>query len=183
MRRGGISLEPGVVTKYDATCDSYDELYGEEQFLKYDFIFNKSGVTLGRDIADVGCGTGLLYEFLKNTFKQSLLRYLCIDPSEGMIRKAVSKNPGDPHIIFLVSYAESLPIKDGSVDDAVMVTVWDNLEDPMEAVNELRRVVRNSVVVTKHSKTASPAPKAFDHRFEYIGVMIDEVYVLRKRYL
>ncbi len=172
-----------MVSKYDITSNSYDELYGEEQFLKYDFIFSKLSVRLGRDVADIGCGTGLLYEFLKKAFKQTPLRYLCIDASEGMIRRAASKNPRDPRVIFIVSFAENLPLKDGSVDDAIMITVWDNLENPLEAVAELERVARNSVIITKHSKTASLPPKVFDNRFEHVGVLIDEVYVFRKRYL
>lgn len=176
-------MEPSVVRKYDITSKSYDELYSEEQFLKYNFIFSKLGVALGYDVADIGCGTGLLYEFLKNISKRSPMRYLCIDASEGMIRKAIRKNPNDPRIVFIVSYAENLPLKDNSVDDAVMITVWDNLENPSEAVNELKRISRNNVLVTKHSKTASPSPITFDNSFQRIGVLIDEVYILRKRYL
>ncbi|MEM2009852.1 MAG: methyltransferase domain-containing protein [Thermosphaera sp.] len=176
------SGEPDVVERYDVTHNSYDLLYREEQFSKYEYLFNDLNILPGDTIADIGCGTGLLYEFLR-TMMTFYHKYVCIDPSDGMISEAVRKARNDPLIIFIVSFAENLPLVDNAVSDVFMITVWDNLRDPSMAVKEMKRVSREKIVITKLSKTNSPPPSLYDSDFKYEGTLIDDFYIFKRRYL
>ncbi|MEM0361439.1 MAG: class I SAM-dependent methyltransferase [Sulfolobales archaeon] len=74
---------------YNALSKSYDELYGEEQKVKYRRLFKNVDKELGV-VLDVGCGTGTLFEYLITSgFKVS--RYICMDVSDKIVELALRK--------------------------------------------------------------------------------------------
>lgn len=74
---------------YNALSSSYDELYGEEQRVKYGRLFKNVGKELGA-VLDVGCGTGALFEYLITSgFKVTC--YICMDVSDKIVELALKK--------------------------------------------------------------------------------------------
>ena len=123
------------VELYNYTHASYDELYQQEQFLKYEYIIISKGFLPEGNILDLGCGTGLLLDFLRQK-KIKYKRIVCIDPSEKMLELAVYKAGNDPRVIFIQGYAEDLPFDSEVFDTIYMFTVWDNITNKEKAFQE-----------------------------------------------
>ena len=103
--RGGPFLNSSrrrhdVAPLYDITSRSYDSLYREEQFRKYEFIFEIRGVAPGKTILDLGCGTGLLIEYLMGR-SYRFDKYICVEPSIGMISVIIDKGFNKRNYILL----------------------------------------------------------------------------------
>ena len=120
---------------YSATASSYEELYGNEQQLKYDLVLKALGVeSLGR-VVDIGCGTGA---FLRRISSESTF-LVGVDLSLSMLIRA--KESGGPTIHLLRCDANFLPIKDDVFDYAFSFTVLQNLPSPSTTLLEILRTI------------------------------------------
>ncbi|MEM3504085.1 MAG: methyltransferase domain-containing protein, partial [Nitrososphaeria archaeon] len=68
---------------YNALAKGYDELYGNEQQRKIDFILKEFDLKDKNIILDIGCGTGLLLEKIYDKNKV----FVEVDISEKMLKK------------------------------------------------------------------------------------------------
>ncbi len=78
-----------VMRYYDCLSSVYEELYGLEQYLKYDVIVGRYGdyFKRARIIVDLGCGCGLFYRYLLSRgFIGPEVKYIGLDISVGMLR-------------------------------------------------------------------------------------------------
>lgn len=107
-----------LIEYYDKLSESYDELYGEEQRVKY---LKSLAFVEGERVLDVGCGTGLGLPYLGGRY------VLCLDISLGMLRRAVAR--GGDLVDFLVADAYRLPLRAKAFDVALAITVFENAAD------------------------------------------------------
>jgi len=121
-----LSSYPSIVDLYNATARGYDELYRDEQYSKYKFVFSR-GFTPKGTVVDIGCGTGLLYEYIVS-MGYTFTRYLCIEPSPQMIYLSLRKCKGDPRTFGIMGYGENVGLRDGVADTIYSFTVLDNVE-------------------------------------------------------
>ncbi|MEM1628109.1 MAG: class I SAM-dependent methyltransferase [Desulfurococcaceae archaeon] len=164
---------------YDILADDYDELYGEEQWVKYRFMDIHMDLILPAMILDNGCGTGVLYEYLSSSHRKPM-QYICLDPSTGMLKKAREKL-GNPFTLFINAYAENLPFRDKVFDYVFSITVWNNILDKAESLREMKRVVKQEGLIIISSRIVEPVmPPDIDSEFTYMGTCIDYFYVNRK---
>ena len=170
------------VFKYDVTSSSYDQLYRDEQFNKYYYVFFIKKLPVGKVVVDIGCGTGLLIEFLKIHGIDRFTKYFCIEPSMGMINVLLGKEVVDHRVIVINGYGEDLPLRDNSVDAVYVFTVWDNVVDKNRLLKEIDRVLIPSgySVVTSIPKSSSTRPPDLDHRYRFIGQYTDYFYLYLK---
>jgi ubiquinone/menaquinone biosynthesis C-methylase UbiE len=135
--------------RYEATYDSYDELYRGEQYEKY---FSALRVVPPRGaVLDAGCGTGLLIEFLASLkLVDGLSSLVCVDYSMNMLRLALwrARVACPDKCLAVYGNVESLPFESMSFDVAYSFTVIDLVDDPLAAISELARVSRGAVVVS-----------------------------------
>lgn len=77
-------------SEYDEFAKRYDANYAKPEYINEDqeLIAMISRFAIGRTL-DIGCGTGLYLDYVKVPTDQ----YLGIDPSQGMLDKAVAKHP------------------------------------------------------------------------------------------
>ena len=83
-----------ISTKYDELSRNYEEVYNSvgwpdpvqwaEQAIEY-------GFTKEKEVLDMGCGTGLVIDYLKEKTGADTIKVIGIDASEGMIKKAKAK--------------------------------------------------------------------------------------------
>ncbi len=106
-----------VAEYYDNLAEIYDELYGQEQMVKY---LKALAYIEGDRVVDVGCGTGIGIPFLSPRY------VLCIDISLGMLRKAIARSLDAD---MLVADARLLPLRPRSFAAALAITVFERLED------------------------------------------------------
>jgi ubiquinone/menaquinone biosynthesis C-methylase UbiE len=120
---------------YDSIAESYDELYGEEQKLKYIEGLKAAGGEVSGVVLDAGCGTALLSKHLKG-----YVELVGVDISRGMLGKAVAKVSGKPNIHLIRCDVEFLPFPAKVFDACLAFTLLQNLPNPEAVLAELRRV-------------------------------------------
>ena len=167
--------------KRKTNIDYYDEfstLYEKERWKPYHRFLDASEIEAarpfceGKEVMEVGCGTGLILEPLSGIAS----RTTGIDLSRGMIEKAAARglNVGQ-------ASATDLPFEDESFDCVVSFKVLAHIPDIAQAVAECARVTRpgGHVVLefyNRHSirqlvKWAKPAQKV-----AVTGTTDDQVY-------
>jgi len=169
------------VEKYDVTARSYDELYREEQFSKYDYVFKMKRFKPGRVVLDIGCGTGLLIEYLLMNELDVFEKYICIDPSRSMIEILKSKGIRDHRILIINGYGECIPLRDRIVNSIYVFTTWNNIDDKQALIEEIKRLLAPGgyAIVSTIAKAVDIEPNIIEPRFKYIGVFIDRFYILK----
>lgn len=120
---------------YNKIAEGYDELYKDEQLHKLQII--KDNIEVKGKLLDVGCGTGIAYEFFN-------VDYTGIDPSEELLKQCKGKS--------VLGKAEELPFENESFDVVIAVTSLHHC-DLDKAVSEIKRVVKkNGVIVISFLK-------------------------------
>lgn len=128
---------------YDVPAEGYRELYGEEQIVKYRLVFNNIGLRASR-VLDIGCGIGLLAEYLGNSGFDGL--YVGVDIDSYRVKYA-RKNYRVHSIEYVVADAQNLPFRDKCFHVSVSFTVI-HLLHMERAVKEAVRTSRHLMVFT-----------------------------------
>ena len=90
-----------------------------------------------QNVLDIGCGQGIC----ANAIGDDSVKYIGVDPSEALIKRANEKYPKDNRS-FIVANAYNLPFKNDSIDASFSITVWFHLENLDDASRELARVLK-----------------------------------------
>ena len=94
-----------------------------------------------KTLIDVGCGTGDLGKlFLDLTNKDS--KVICVDPNKGMINQGKIKLKNYKNIDWILSSAESLPIKDNFCDYYTISFGLRNTKNLDKSLSEAYRVLK-----------------------------------------
>jgi len=96
-------------------------------------------------LLDLGCGPGKLAEAARRRYPD--LHVIAIDPSRDFASK-----PG-----FVRAAGEALPLADGSIDVAVCMSSLRHVKDRELTLRELRRVVRDRLLVVELDPAADRA--------------------------
>jgi len=92
-------------------------------------------------VLDVGCGNG----YLCSQLKRNISAVSGIDLSKARIDDAKTRYPA---ILFLQGSAYDLPYDDNTQDLVTAVETIEHLENPGEAVKEMRRVSKKYILIT-----------------------------------
>lgn len=105
-------------------------------------VVRAAGPAPGR-VLDLGAGTGGFLEPLADWFGAPVV---AVEPSAAMRDEAARAGSTGRHL-YVAAWAESLPLRTGSVDTAWLSTVIHQVDDRDQVFRELRRVVRPGGVV------------------------------------
>lgn len=163
--------------EYLVKPEVYNELYREEQYVKYKCLLELAGVVRGL-VLDAGCGTGLLYEYLEKTGVKGF-RYICMDPSHDMLLIAKSR-VNSPLTLLLESCAEDIPTRNFTFNYVFSVSTWGVIGDKAKALRELKRVTGSQglLVITGYPNTFTVKPPDLDPSFIEIMQCIDYFYTI-----
>jgi len=89
-------------------------------------------------VADIGCGTGNAAEMLAPHVRE----VVAIDQSEPMLAAARKRLSSFDNVRFVHGPIEAIPLDDASVDAAVCLMVLHHVPEPVEALREMRRIIR-----------------------------------------
>jgi len=90
-------------------------------------------------VADLGCGTGEASELLAPVVR----RVIAVDREKAMLEAARKRLKGARHVELRQGALESLPLKDGEADAAVIMLVLHHVPDPGAVLKEAVRGVRS----------------------------------------
>jgi len=163
--------------EYLVTPEVYDSLYLEEQYTKYKCLLDVVKELRGL-VLDAGCGTGLLYEFLKSRELASQLKYVCVDPSREMLTRAKSR-VDSPLVLLLEGYAEELPFRSSVFDYVFSISTWGAISEKLKALRELKRITKRGglLVISGHPRTFTIRPPDLDSEFTELLECIDYFYI------
>ena len=139
-----------IMRHYDASARVYDLQYGQEQRMKMEFALKVLHLKPESSILDVGCGTGLLFEYLSDKVKISV----GVDISKNILMEAKRKLKGED--VFLIrADADYLPFPNEIFDVVFAITLLQNMPSPSMTLREMRRVakLRASILVTGLKKS------------------------------
>lgn len=168
---------------YDVPAERYDELYGEEQYEKYEIASSALGKSIQEFniVADIGCATGLFGEYLRSKGFEGL--YIGIDMLEDRLKAARQKSNGS--WMLIQADAERLPLRTNSIDLVVCITVI-HLLNVENAVRELVRISRGIIILTLLKKRFDLEGEIlkFLHGLSAKGLSIpgikDEIFIVHK---
>ena len=104
-------------------------------------LLNMMNPSKNQKLIDVACGTGDIGKlYLDNTDKENFIT--CVDPNEGMIAKGKEKLKKYNNINWVISSAESLPLKENSFDFYTISFGLRNTKDLDKSLSEAHRVLK-----------------------------------------
>ena len=89
-------------------------------------------------VADLGCGTGNGAELLAPHVRE----VIAVDQSKPMIDAARKRLAGLRNVRFVDGPVEAIPLAASSVDAAMALMVLHHVDDPAEALGEMRRILK-----------------------------------------
>jgi ubiquinone/menaquinone biosynthesis C-methylase UbiE len=129
------------IERFDQWSSSYENSWLQRAFFdkthKAVLALAASIVHQPESVLDVGCGTGRLLRRAYRYWPEAQL--IGVDPAQGMIEKAKLLTP---NATFFTAMAESLPLKDNSVDLAISTTSFHHWQDQAAGIREIARVLR-----------------------------------------
>ncbi len=160
-----------VISKYDASSHTYDELYGEEQEAKYGLALKLLPPQQKETVADIGCGTGLLcWHLLLYTE-----RLVAVDVSVGMLGVLKSRRVRSSGLAIVRADADFLPFKDEVFGAAYAITLLQNSPNPRETVRELARVLRRGGRAVVSAPKKCVEKQLFAHAISTDSLKVEEI--------
>lgn len=162
---------PEIKVAFDA-ADDYERVMGAWSRAAGERFLGWLAPARGLDWLDVGCGTGAFSELvLKHGLPQSVAG---IDPAPAQIDYARHRMPNAD---WRVADAMELPFTEDQFGIAVSALVLNFVPDPVKALSEMRRVLRNEGIVAgylwERSASADFSPHApMEHGLQRIGAEV-----------
>ena len=116
---------------YDLTSSMYNMRYSDEQKIKYNRALLKVKLSCDSIILDIGCGSGLLFDYLVSKVES----IIGIDLSIELLRKAKEKNKANIHLIQ--ADADNLPLQNNKMDLVFAFTMLQNMPSPLKTIQEI----------------------------------------------
>jgi ubiquinone/menaquinone biosynthesis C-methylase UbiE len=137
-----------IIEKYNSSSQFYDKRYKKIQEEKYEIVLRNYKIN-GKLILDLGCGTGLFFEYLsKSSKKQGKINkiYVALDISWNMLLRFKSKiiTKKKEAVDLILSDIEYLPFRDNKFCSIFSLTSFQNLPNIQNGIDESLRVGKNN---------------------------------------
>lgn len=166
--QGGAGAGRNLAAVYDAEAAVYEDLWAPVLAVPGRDLLAALPLTRARRVLEVGAGVGKLLPEIRAAAPHAAV--IGVDRSPGMLRRASSAFPR------AVMDASRLALSSNSVDVAVCAFVLFHLEDPAEALVELRRVLRPGGmlgILTWGRYSSCPALEALLRELDAFGAPAD----------
>jgi len=142
-----------VMHRYNLTAHIYDMRYVEEQTAKIETVMESINMEKEGLVLDVGCGTGLLFEYVSH--KAKAIVGLDISKETLLQAKKHAKKSANVHLILADS--DNVPLKGDIFGHVFALTLIQNTPNPLKTLNEIKRVSKeNAVIVVTGLKKKFP---------------------------
>jgi len=135
---GDIYKLPSVAANYDDHISTFLFESVEDYEREMNGLVNLVQLR-GRDVVDLGCGTGLSLQVIRQANPNSIT---AVDSSSPIIAKAMKK-PAYGDVTFILEQAEDLSQAVENVDVVVSFNLFQYLRDPLRVVSEVYRSLKS----------------------------------------
>jgi SAM-dependent methyltransferase len=119
-------------------------------------------------VLEVGMGPGLNLPFYN---PEQVTKVIGVDPNQAFLKLGESRRQVSPVPLEVIQApAEALPLDDASVDTVVVTYTLCSVEDPEQALREIRRVLKlgGTVLLLEHGLSPEPGVARWQHRLNPI---------------
>jgi ubiquinone/menaquinone biosynthesis C-methylase UbiE len=154
--------------RYNASAETYEGLYAQEQQAKYGKALENLQVE-GGAVLDAGCGSGLFFPEVADHAET----VVGVDVSRMLLLKAKSqaKRFGNVHVVQ--ADVDHLPFKGGCFSVVFSFTVLQNMPSPTETIREFKRVACGDGVLVVTALKKAFGLTAFLDLFEAAGLRLE----------
>jgi len=137
-----------IIDEYNSSAHFYDRRYRQIQLEKYNLILKNYHLN-GKIISDIGCGTGLLFQYISNLKKDEKrvkYKYVAIDISWNMLLEFKSKVVNyktKNNLELILGDIEYLPFRGNAFHSIFSLTSFQNLPYINRGIQESYRVCMN----------------------------------------
>ena len=148
-------------TFFDIYSRQYDKKLVKSYFTNNLVWFIKQIPNLDGNIKvlDVGCGTGILCNYLSSTYAN--IHVHGVDISEAMISKSQNECYGKHNVCFAVGDAHNLDAKDDEYDYVFNTISFHHYADPQKVLSEFYRVLKPGGKLLLMDSITNPLPISF----------------------
>jgi len=139
-----------IIEKYNSSSRFYDKRYKAIQEEKYGIVL-KNFRANDKIILDLGCGTGLFFEYITKSIKEQGERkcnYVALDISWNMLlrfkAKVINYNHNKNILNLILSDMEYLPFRENIFYSIFSITSFQNLPHIQIGITESFRVSKNN---------------------------------------
>jgi ubiquinone/menaquinone biosynthesis C-methylase UbiE len=125
---------------FDRHAVSWDNKSNEDIASRIEDLVDRFDIEEGKNILDVGCGTGVLLPHLLKKVKEKGSVF-ALDFSWKMLLKA-RKNKAKKGIHFINGSLEALPLKDQTIDYVTCLDTFAHVTDQQQALCEMSRALK-----------------------------------------
>jgi len=157
-----------VMHRYDLTAHIYDMRYAEEQTAKIEAVMESINMEKEGLVLDVGCGTGLLFNYIANKTKM----IVGLDISRGTLFQAKKRAKKFANVHLILADSDNIPLKEGVFSHVFALTLIQNTPNPFKTFNEIKRVSKeNAVIIVTGLKKKFPI-KTFKRLLHDAGLKV-----------
>jgi ubiquinone/menaquinone biosynthesis C-methylase UbiE len=155
-----------VMQRYDLTAHIYDIRYAEEQTAKIEAVMESINMEKEGSVLDVGCGTGLLFEYVANKAEA----IIGLDISRETLLQAKRRARKFANIFLVLADSDNVPLKEDVFSHVFALTLIQNTPNPPKTLNEIKQVSKqNAVIIVTGLKKKFPI-KAFKRLLHDAGL-------------
>ena len=160
------SYKRRVMQRYDLTASMYDELYAEEQVVKYHAALKH--LKAYGSVLDAGCGTG---HFLSN-IAEEVETAVGVDISIRLLLQAKEQARTFPNFHLVQADADYLPFIDACFNLVFAFTVLQNMPNPRETLMEIKRNAKRDALITVTGLKKAFSLEAFRALLQKAGLQV-----------
>jgi demethylmenaquinone methyltransferase/2-methoxy-6-polyprenyl-1,4-benzoquinol methylase len=147
---------------FESFAEEWDKNFTAEDLEFLSHILDSFGISRGDKIADLGCGTGVLFDYLRRKVGPEGF-IVGVDFSSRMIEKARLNFPF-PNCLVIDAEAENLPLKSESFDLVVSFAAFAHFADKRKVILEASRILKSGGKLNILHLLGSNELKNFHHQ-------------------
>lgn len=130
---------------FDRLAGEWDLSFTAEDLERLTRVVNRLQITVGYDIIDLGCGTGILFDMLRRRVGDDGT-VTGVDFSLQMADRAHRNFPFE-NVNVVDADAIALPFRDARFDMAIAFSSFPHFSDHAKALSEIRRVIKPGAAI------------------------------------
>jgi ubiquinone/menaquinone biosynthesis C-methylase UbiE len=173
-----------IIEKYNSTSHFYDKRYSRIQEEKYKIVLNNYG-EIRRSVLDLGCGTGLFFEYLTKYLRHTddlKYNYIGVDISWNMLKEFKLKMVKNDYFNYapnlILSDIDFLPFRNSIFFSIFALTSFQNLPHTRNAIKESFRVSKNKALINfsilKKNLDLNSALSLFENKIKELKIIKNE---------